>query len=477
MSESEKRKIIVGVLIAMFLAALDQMIVSPAMPTIGASLGHVEYLPWTITAYLLTATAVTPLYGKLSDIHGRKPVLFAGVAIFMFGSLTCALSHSLSVLILGRTIQGLGGGGLLVLAMTIIGDVVPPRELGRYQGYIACVWAIASIAGPAAGGFFAHKLHWSLIFWINLPLGLFAIWMTNTPLKRLPEENRVHQLDVSGSGLMVVATVCLMLVLTWGGSSFAWTSPVILGLSAASLIIWFFFGWHLRKMAEPLLPLDVLGNPVVTTATGAVFFAMAGYIGLSTYLPIFLQRVMRLDSAQAGLCLIPMMLGLVTGAFVAGRLMPHLQHYKLPTLGGLVLALAALSILAAIVSRAGLLPIECLLALSAFGTGTLLPASVTCVQNAVERRHLGVATAVLAFLRQLGSAIGVAALGAILFHGAGISIINPPSALEEASESAALGLVFAFVVMGAAASMFIALACFLLMEEKPLRSTTYQDHH
>lgn len=477
-NETDKRKIIVGVLIAMFLAALDQTIVAPAMPTIGASLGHLEYLPWIITAYLLTATAVTPLYGKVSDIRGRRPVLFTSVAIFMFGSLICALSPTLFVLILGRALQGLGGGGLMVLAMTVIGDLVSPKERGRYQGYIASVWGTASIAGPALGGFFTQHLHWSVIFWINLPLGLFAIGMVNAPLKHLPQDIRQHQLDVLGSVLIVGATVCLMLALTWGGSRFAWTSPVILALLGASVAVWSIFSWHLRKADEPLLPLDVLRNPIVATATGAVFFAMAAFVGLSAYIPVFIQEVMRLNSAQAGMCLVPLMLGTVTGAWIAGRLMSRLRHYKLITSCGLSLALAALCVLAAIVPHTGLLAIECMLMVTGFGTGTLFPTATTCVQNAVELHHLGVATAVLAFLRQLGSAIGVAALGAVLLHGARLSIVEGSGTLHLGGVSGVAGLahVFVFVFMGAAASVLAALACFLLMEEKPLRATTRHDH-
>ena len=477
-SETDKRKIIVGVLIAMFLAALDQTIVAPAMPTIGASLGHLEYLPWIITAYLLTATAVTPLYGKVSDIRGRRPVLFTSIAIFMFGSLICALSPSLFVLILGRALQGLGGGGLMVLAMTVIGDLVSPKERGRYQGYIASVWATASIAGPAMGGFFTQHLHWSVIFWINLPLGLFAIGMINAPLKHLPQEIRQHRLDVIGSVLIVVATVCLMLTLTWGGSRFAWTSPTILALLGASVAVWFVFGWHLRKTDEPLLPLDVLRNPIVATATSSVFFAMGAYVGLSAYIPIFLQQVMRLNSAQAGMSLVPLMLGTVAGASVAGRLMSRLRHYKLITSCGLTLAFASLCVLAAIVTHADLLAIEVLLVTTGFGAGTLFPAATTCVQNAVELHYLGVATAVLAFLRQLGSAIGVAALGAVLLDGAGVSLGEGAgtSHLAGVSGSAGLAHVFGFVFLGAAVSVLAALVCFLLMEEKPLRATTRHDH-
>lgn len=473
-SETDKRKIIVGVLMAMFLAALDQTIVAPAMPTIGASLGHLEYLPWIITAYLLTATAVTPLYGKLSDIRGRRPVIFTSIIIFMFGSLVCALSPNLFVLILGRALQGLGGGGLMVLAMTVIGDLVPPRERGRYQGYIASVWGMASVAGPALGGLFTQHLHWSVIFWINLPLGLFAIAMTSSPLKHLPQEIRQHRLDLVGSVLIVVATVFLMLTLTWGGSRFPWTSPMILGLLGASLAVGIVFGWHLRKADEPLLPLDVLRNPIVATATGAVFFAMGAYVGLSTYIPMFLQRGKGLNSAEAGVSLVPLMLGTVTGAWIAGRLMGRVRHYKLITLSGLVLSATALWVLGASVANAGLLTIEGLLVAAGFGTGTLFPIATNCVQNAVELNHLGVATAILAFLRQLGSAIGVAVLGAVLLHGTGMSLVEGAgvSLLDRAGGSAGLANAFASVFIGAAVCALAALVCILLMEEKPLRSTT-----
>jgi predicted MFS family arabinose efflux permease len=301
--------------------------------------------------------------------------------------------------------------------------------------------------------------------------------MINAPLKHLPQEIRQHRLDVIGSVLIVVATVCLMLTLTWGGSRFAWTSPTILALLSASVAVWFVFGWHLRKTDEPLLPLDVLRNPIVATATGSVFFAMGAYVGLSAYVPIFLQQVMRLNSAQAGMSLVPLMLGTVAGASIAGRLMSHLRHYKLITSCGLTLAFASLCALAAIVTRANLLAIEGLLVTTGFGAGTLFPAATTCVQNAVELHYLGVATAVLAFLRQLGSAIGVAALGAVLLDGAGVSLGEGAGTSHLAGVSGAAGLahVFVFVFLGAAVSVLAALVCFLLMEEKPLRATTRHD--
>jgi MFS family permease len=201
-----RRDIVVGVLLAMFLAALDQTIVAPALPTIGASLGNTEYLSWIVSAYLLTATAVTPLYGKLADIRGRRPVIFGAIGIFVAGSIISALAQSMLVLVLGRAIQGVGGGGLGALAMTVIGDVVAPRERGQYQGYISGMWGIASLAGPIVGGFLAHKVHWSMIFWINLPLAVFAMAVLSKPLKKLQSPRNRHRLDLPGSGLVILAT-------------------------------------------------------------------------------------------------------------------------------------------------------------------------------------------------------------------------------------------------------------------------------
>src|SRR6516162_4877705 len=200
------REIIVGILIAMFLAALDQTIVAPALPTIGSSLGNAEYLSWIVTVYLLTATAVTPLYGKLADIRGRRPVIFGAIGIFVAGSIISAAARSMLVLVIGRAIQGVGGGGLGALALTVIGDVVPPHERGQYQGYISGMWGIASLAGPVVGGFLTEKLHWSMIFWINLPLAALAITVLNHPLRKLPVVLGRHRLDLPGAGLVIVAT-------------------------------------------------------------------------------------------------------------------------------------------------------------------------------------------------------------------------------------------------------------------------------
>jgi MFS family permease len=212
---TERKEIIVGILVAMFLAALDQTIVAPALPTIGSSLRNAEYLSWIVTAYLLTATAVTPLYGKLADLRGRRPVILGAIGIFLVGSVLSAVAQSMFMLIIGRAIQGVGGGGLSALATTVIGDLVPPRERGQYQGYISGMWGFASLAGPVVGGYLAHNWHWSMIFWINLPLGALAVAVLNKPLEKLSTVRSKHKLDLPGSGLVILATTSLMLLLTW----------------------------------------------------------------------------------------------------------------------------------------------------------------------------------------------------------------------------------------------------------------------
>ena len=339
------RSIVIGIMLAMFLAALDQTIVATAMPTIGRELRDLEHLPWVASAYLLSATAVTPLYGKLSDIHGRRSILLLGIGIFIVGSVACALASSMLVLILARGLQGLGGGGLISLAQTIIADVVAPRERARYQGWIASVFVTSSVAGPVLGGFFAEHLHWSMIFWINLPLGLFAFWMTSSALRHLPRHERPHRLDLIGALLIVLASVSLMLALTWGGTRYPWSSAPIVLLVMGAAVASVLFVARLLTAAEPLLPLAILLNPVVSRGTAAACFIMGTFIGLSIYLPAYLELVLGLTASGTGLALIPFMGGVVTGATLAGQLMGHLRRYKRPPIVGLAIATAGLLLL------------------------------------------------------------------------------------------------------------------------------------
>jgi EmrB/QacA subfamily drug resistance transporter len=464
------RSIVIGVLLAMLLAALDQTIVATALPTMGRELGDPEQLPWVVTSYLLTSTAVTPLYGKLSDIHGRRLILLIGIGTFVLGSLACALAPTMGILVVARGFQGLGGGGLISLAQTIIADVVAPRERGRYQGYIAGVFVTSSVAGPVLGGFFAEHLHWSMIFWINLPLGLVALLMTNRALRRLPRHERPHRLDLLGALLMVLATVMLLLALSWGGQRYPWGSAPVVALILGSAIFWALFVLRLWTAREPLLPLPVILNRVVAAGTATACWAMGVFIGLSIYVPIYLQSVLRLSASASGLAMIALMGGTVTGATASGRVMIHVRRYRRLPVAGLIVATLAVIALALRPSGLPLGVVELLLTAIGLGVGTVLPVTTVAIQNAVELHELGTATASMNFFRSLGGAILVAAFGAILLGGIGADELE---ALHRMPAAAALppGLagVFGWVFAAAALGLLAAVGCLLMMPEHPLR--------
>ncbi|MDG4885914.1 MDR family MFS transporter [Mesorhizobium sp. WSM4887] len=469
-SESEKNAIIGGVLLSMLLAALDQTIVSPALPTIARALGHAEYLPWIVTAYLLTATAMAPLYGKISDVYGRRPVIYAAILIFLLGSLVSALAPNMLVLVIGRAIQGAGGGGLFALTQTVIGDLVPPRERARYAAWISGTWAVASIAGPLLGGVFAEHLHWSLIFWINLPIGFLAMAIINNPLKKLPIAAKHHRIDGLGAVLLVIATALLLLALNWGGSTYPWFSPEILGLVACSAVFWALFALRLLRASEPLISLEVLSNRIVLAGTLSMFLLQAANIGASVYLPVYLQSVVGLSVSESGIAMLGLLLGTVAGATFSGRMIPRFVHYKRIAMVGVSLAIACIGVLSAIATHASLLEVEILTTLIGLGSGTTFPVSTVSVQNAVDRAHLGVATGVLTFLRTLGGALGVALLGAVaLGYGLPLAAEGSQTHIELTS-----AMPFVMIFLTAGITLVLALIALALMPEKPLRG---KDEH
>jgi MFS family permease len=468
LSEARKRNVVIGVLIAMFVASLDQTIVAPALPTIGASLGDVDFLPWIVSAYLLTSTAVTPLYGKLSDIYGRRLSISFALFIFLAGSVLCALAPSMTVLIVARGLQGLGGGGLVTLAQTVIADVASPRERSKYAGYIAAVWASSSVAGPVLGGFMAQHISWTVIFWINLPLCAVAILICDRILRDLPQQRRQHKLDVLGSTLMVGSSVGLMLALTLGGVRYPWTSAPILGLIGVAIALGAWLAFHLTRAPEPLIPLGIFANEVVGTATGALFFGMFAFIGATVYLPVYFEYYLGLDPTASGSGLIALMVGSVIGANIASRLMPRVTHYKRAGYFGLTLATAVFAALSALASHLNFASIEVLVFLLGVGVGPLFSTATVAVQNAVDPRDMGVATGTMAFLRTLGSAIGVAVFGAVIAaHGVvareGAAPVSAALSADRAGEA------FRVAFLGMAIASAIALAFFAFMEERPLR--------
>jgi EmrB/QacA subfamily drug resistance transporter len=469
LTAAEARLIVFGVLIAMMMAALDQTIVSTALSTIGRELGNSTQLTWVVTAYLLAATVVTPIYGKLSDLYGRRVTLLFAVSVFVVGSAACALAPSMIVLIIARTFQGLGGGGLISLSQTIIGDIIPPKQRAQYQAYISGVFVAASVAGPLLGGFIAEHLHWSIIFWINPPIGLIALGMIYSLLRKLPVSHKRHRIDFAGVGLLVVATTALMLALNWGGVHYAWDSNQILVLFAVFAIFAILFFLRQGRAPEPLVPFEVLDNRVMITATLACAFCMGSSIGLTIFTPIYFETVLQLTPSMSGVALVPLMVGTAIGAAIAGRLM-KMTHYKRVPIAGLTVATAAMTILSYAPAALPLAATEVLLALTSIGFGTILPVTTVCVQNAAPPGQLGTATSVMVFVRSLGGAVAVAIFGAILFaqlHGSGPPpLIDPGAFINSHVDFAAI---YRWIFAAAGFGFLIALLGILAMPELPLK--------
>jgi EmrB/QacA subfamily drug resistance transporter len=474
LTHPEVRAIVLGIMLAMFLGALDQTIVATALPTIGRHFGNLDDLSWVVTAYLLTGTASTPLYGKLSDIYGRRGVMLTAICIFMAGSLACAMAPSMLALVLGRALQGLGGGGLMALAQTIIADIVSPRERGRYQGYIGAVFAASSVGGPVLGGFLTEHLNWSLIFWINLPLGLAALGMTSSVLRLVPFRPRKHQLDIIGAAMMMCASIAMLLALSWGGRRYDWISAPTGALLLSSAILWGLFAWRLVSTAEPFLPLTVLANPVVRCAALAGACNMGTLVGMTIFVPLFFEVVLHLSAGQSGLALIPLMGATVLSSTVTGRLMMHVTHYKRMPLVGLSVAIFSLGPLAIWPGSMPILLVLALLTLIGAGLGTVFPISTVCLQNAVARAQMGVATGAANFFRALFSALVVAILGAIVLGGLGGVTGMSVEMLARAASANELSYAFRFVFLACALVLTFGMAFLISMEQRPLRGPPSQ---
>jgi EmrB/QacA subfamily drug resistance transporter len=461
-----------GIMLSMFLSALEQTIVAPALPTIGRTLGDVENLSWVVSAYLLANTAAVPLFGKLSDIHGRRRMMLVATIIFLIGSAACALAPNMPSLIAARALQGIGGGGILPIAHTIIGDMVSPRERPRYQSYTAVMFLTASIAGPVLGGVLTDYVHWTLIFWINLPLGIVALWLTDRALRKLPRNDRPHQLDMAGAALMVLAALSLMLAMSWGGTRYGWVSGPILSLLAASCVLWALFALRVMTAPEPFIPLSILREPVVAAVATAGFFSVGVIIGLSIFLPLYFELVLGFTPSGSGVALIVFLTAATIGSLIAGRLMVRTAHYKRVPLGGLVLGIVMLAAFAARPAGLSLLEVSVLLAIGGTGLGVMYPVTTTIIQNAVPAHQLGIATGALNFARLLGGAIIVAAFGAIVLggidtggRGLTLEMLRGGAKLAGADFASVFGWLFASAAVFLAAGLIAVLA----IEERPLR--------
>jgi MFS family permease len=465
--------IVLGMLVPIFMGSLDQTILASALPTIGRDLGDAHELPWLITAYLLASTAVIPLYGKIADIHGRAFALRIAIAVHLAGSLLCALAPSMLVLILGRALQGIGGGGLASMGMVVLGDVAAPRERGRYYGYFAVAYTTAGASGPALGGFLAESLHWSAIFWINVPLAVAALAVTSTLLRGLPRHERPHRLDVIGAALIVGASVAFLLALNLAGVRFPWTSPPILALFGGALVVGVLFVLRLITAREPLIPISVLRDPVVRCAVAANAFGWGSIVGLNIFLPSYLQTVIGLSPTDAGLSLMVLMMTLNISAGLASPILCRVRHYKALPMAGLVVTIAAVLTLGWRAESLDLKWFEVLLILIGAGFGPLPSLTQVAVQNCVARHQLGISMGTMNFSRNLVATILVAVFGAIVLAGTGAADQGPPAAaaLTEAWQHGGAGAALAFsrVFYADAACITIALIATVLMAERPLQ--------
>jgi EmrB/QacA subfamily drug resistance transporter len=413
-SHRQITRVVQGIVLCILLAALDQTVVIPAVPAIATELNGFSHLSWIVTAYLLTSTAATPIFGKLSDMWGRRALLLPAIVLFIIASALCASAQSLTWLIVCRALQGVGGGGLMSMAQAAIADVVSPRERGRYQGYMAGTWGIASIAGPLVGGYVTEHLSWRWVFWINLPLGLLALLACAQALRILQVRRRRTQIDYLGAALLTGGITAWLVLLSSGGTEFPWASLPGFALAGLGVLLILLLAWQERRAPEPLLPPRLFANDIFTRGVMLAFFSSLGLFAGTFLLPLYFQLARGVDPGQSGVIVVPFLLSSTVGAFLAGQLSRRLGRPRGIVLTGMLAAAGGFALVGTLSLHTPLVLAELYMTLLGFGMGLCLPSVLVMVQNAAERRDVGVATGSLLFLRSMGGAFGSAVGGALL---------------------------------------------------------------
>ena len=405
--------VLCGVMSGMFLAALDQSIVGTALPRIVSELGGLDKLSWVVTAYLLTSTAGTPLWGKISDLYGRRLVFQVAIGVFVLGSALSGLAQNMEQLIAFRALQGLGGGGLMALAFAIIGDVIPPRDRGRYQGFFGAAFGVASVAGPLLGGFFTDGPGWRWIFWINLPIGVVALVVTSIALK-MPVVRRKHDIDYLGAALIVAGVTSLLLYLDWAGKEHGYAAAGPLALVAAALVLGLLFVRAELRHPEPILPMRLFRNSVFSTGNLYAFLAGIAMFGAIIFLPVYLQAVKGMSPTASGLAMLPTVGGIVLTSMISGQLVSRTGRYKVFPIAGSAILMLGLLVLTRVEADTAFWYLALGEFLVGAGLGFSMQTIVVAIQNSVTLRDMGTATSAVTFFRQVGGAIGAAASGAVL---------------------------------------------------------------
>jgi MFS family permease len=468
LTHQEKRLIVISMMLPVFLGSVDQSILASALPTIGRSLGEVHNLPWLITAFLIASTALTPLYGKFADIHGRRAAMLIGLSIYMAGSLACAASPNMLMLICGRVIQGCGAGGLVVTANMVLGDVAAPKDRGKYYTYFSIAFTTAGGTGPALGGWISDHLRWSVIFLWNFPLCVLAVVLALTVLRRLPRHERSHRLDVLGALLVMAASSSFMLAFNLGGVRFSWLSWPVLALLCCALALGAGFVARLLTAAEPLIPITVLSDPASRLSIAAHSFGWGSIVGLNVFLPMYLQSALGWSPTSAGLSMAILMVTLNVSAGLSSQLLGRVRRYKLLPLFFLFIGIGAVVALAVSAGSMTSAKFELILFLIGIGFGPTAPLTQVALQNTVPIHDLGAALGTMNFARTLIGTILIAIFGAIVL--AHVPVGAPAGTLSQNFLGGTSLSAFATVFFAIAVTLAVSFLSVIFLEEKPLEA-------
>lgn len=471
------RNVLTALMLAIFLGALDQTIVAVSMPAISAQFDDFGLLAWVISGYMVAMTIAVPIYGKLGDLYGRRRMILTGISLFTLASIGCALAQNMPQLVMARVLQGIGAGGMVSVSQAIIGDFVPPRERGRYQGYFSSMYAVASVAGPVLGGWLTEYLSWRWVFWINLPLGLMALWAIHRALAGMPVQHRQARVDYLGAVLLVIGLGSLLLGITLVGQGQPWTAPSVLALFACAVFGLALFIGHERRCPEPLLPMGLFGNRVAVLCWAVIFCASFQSISLTMLMPLRYQGITGAGADSAALHLLPLAMGLPIGAFTGGRMTSRTGRFKPQILAGALLMPVAICAMAITPPQSAMLG-GLFMLLTGIACGLQFPTSLVGTQSAVDSRDIGVATSTTNLFRSLGGAMGVACMSSLLLtllHHDGFELLGNPllgslkAGQADPDTQTRLLATFRHVLLGSAGIALLGLLAALALPDRQLR--------